>query len=160
MDNPSFFFCKPRGRERPENERWIEISNPGTVVPMKRLKGGNILVNARVVRVSTAIQVTKKAAREAVSRHHRSRRRMAENGGTQRREKFEQSTPSVGRGSNEDCRNLGVADTTQGINKKFGKAAQGLWKMVGNAAQMAKNHLDMEVWQVWKCDIVSRVLEQ
>eukprot|EP01084_Bolivina_argentea_P278991 476879_1 len=135
---------RTRGRERPDNEHWTEISNPGTVVPVKRLKGGNILVKARVVRVSTAIQVTKKAIREAVAQYHRSRRRMAENGGIQRREMVEQGNPSVERGSNEGSRYLGVIDTTQAINKKFGKAAQGLWKMMGNAAQMARNHLDME----------------
>ncbi len=152
------FFFRTRGRERPDNEHWTEISNPGTVVPVKRLKGGNILVKARVVRVSTAIQVTKKAIREAVAQHRRSRRRMAENGGIQRREMVEQGNPSVERGSNEGSRYLGVIDTTQVINKKFGKAAQGLWKMMGNAAQMARNHLDMEVWQKFGSDMVSPVL--
>ncbi len=143
-------FCRSRGRKRPDNECWTEISNPGTVVPVKRLKGGNILVKARVVRVNTATQATKKAIREAVAQQYRSRRRMAENGGIQHRETVEQGNPSVERGLNESSRSLGVIDTTQAINKKLGKAAQGLWKMMGNAAQMAKNHLDMEVWQIWK----------
>ncbi len=138
---------------------------------MKRLKDGNILVKARVLRISSAIQATKVAVREAADQHRR-RRRMVGNGGIvggpprEREALVQGNRPPVERVSNEGSRNLGMIDT-QAINKKVGKAAQGLWKMMGNAAQVAKNHLDMEVWlanlemrwrgpfiQFWGCDIV------
>ncbi len=117
-------------------------------MPVKRLKSRNILVKARVLRISTAIQATKVAVREA-STQYRGLRQVVTRSGVvvgrpQEREILDQRNLPVDRASNEGSRSPGVIDG-QAINKKVGMAAQGLWKMMGNAAQMAKNHLDMEV---------------